>query len=132
MRELRPDEFDPVLLMLQIKRESQPARMPEQAVTVQLHFGDARPGQQRWWLVLSRSGGADVCDTDPGFAVSVWLETEVPTLTHIWLGDLSWSAALRDRALRLTGDFAACRALPSWLDVSPFAAVERAAEPLAR
>jgi DNA-binding HxlR family transcriptional regulator len=132
MHELRPDEFDPVLLMLQIKRESQRAHMPEQAATVQLHFRDAPTAQQRWWLVLSRSGGADVCDTDPGFPISVWLETEVPTLTHIWLGDMSWSAALRGEALRLTGDSAACRALPQWLDVSPFAAVERAEVSLPR
>lgn len=132
MHELRPDEFDPVLLMLHIKRESQPARMPEQAATVQLHFRDAPTGQQRWWLVLSQSGGADVCDTDPGFQVSVWLDTEVPTLTRIWLGDMSWSAALRGETLRLAGDSAACRALPHWLGVSPFAAVERAALPLHR
>lgn len=132
MHDLRPDEFDPVLLMLHIQRESQPARMPERATTVQLRFRDAPSGQQRWWLVLSRSGGADVCDTDPGFPVSVWLETELPTLTRIWLGDLSWSVALRDEALLLTGDHTACRALPQWLDVGAFAAVERAAVPLTR
>ncbi|MGP3959145.1 winged helix-turn-helix transcriptional regulator [Nonomuraea sp. 3N208] len=132
MHELRPDEFDPVLLMLDIKRQSQPACMPERAATVQLHFRDAPTGQQRWWLVLSRSGGADVCDTDPGFPINVWLETEVATLTRIWMGDMSWSAALRGAALRLSGDPAACRALPQWLDVSPFAAVERAAVSLPR
>jgi hypothetical protein len=40
--------------------------------------------------------------------------------------------ALRDETLLLTGDHPACRALPRWLDVSPFAAVERAAVPLTR
>jgi DNA-binding HxlR family transcriptional regulator len=132
MQELRPDEFDPALLMIQIKREAEPARLPERATTVQVHFLDAPAGQQRWWLVLSRAGGADVCDTDPGFPVSVWMETEVPTLTRIWLGDMSWSAALRAEALRLTGDHSACRALPGWLHVSPLAAVERAEATLPR
>ena len=132
MHELRPDEFDPTLLMLDIRRDSRPARMPEKATTVQVHFRDAPVGQQRWWLVLSRSSGADVCDTDPGFPIAVWLETEVPTLTRIWMGDMSWSAALRDELLRLVGDPAACRAQPGWLAVSPFAAVERAAVSLPR
>jgi HxlR-like helix-turn-helix len=132
MQELRPDEFDPSLLMLHISRESQPARMPERAATVQVHFRDAPIGQQRWWLVLSRSGGADVCDTDPGFPVSVWMETDVPALTRVWMGEMSWAEALRDEALLLTGDRAACRALPDWLHVSPFAAVERAAVSLPR
>ncbi|MGW3811470.1 winged helix-turn-helix transcriptional regulator [Micromonospora sp. NPDC005113] len=132
MHELRPDEFDPVMLMIDIRRDSQPARMPEKATTVQLYFRDAPAGQQRWWLVLSRSGGADACDTDPGFPISVWLETEVETLTRIWMGDMSWSAALRGGSLSLKGESAACRALQGWLDVSPFAAVERAAVPLPR
>ncbi|SCG48964.1 winged helix-turn-helix transcriptional regulator [Micromonospora halophytica] len=132
MHELRPDEFDPTLLMVDIRRDSQPARMPEKATTVQIHFRDAPPGQQRWWLVLSRAGGADVCDTDPGFPISIWLETEVSTLTRIWMGDMSWSAALRHELLSLAGETAACRALPGWLDASPFAAVERAPVPLRR
>ncbi|MEV4251467.1 helix-turn-helix domain-containing protein [Streptosporangium canum] len=132
MHELRPDEFDPVLLMLQIHRESQSVRMPEQATTVQVHFRDAPTGQQRWWLVLSRSGGVDVCDSYPGFPVSVWLETEVSILTRIWMGDMTWSAALRDEVLSLTGDHAACHALPTWLHVSPFATVERAPVSLPR
>jgi hypothetical protein len=132
MHQMRPEEFDPVILMLQISRESQPARMPAQAATVQLDFRATPAAQQRWWLVLSQSGGADACDTDPGYPVSVWLETDVPTLTRIWMGDMSWSAALGGELLRLTGDSAACRALPEWLDVSPFAAVERAAVSLPR
>ncbi|MDA0643772.1 hypothetical protein [Nonomuraea ferruginea] len=93
---------------------------------------DAEAAHRRWWLVLSRSRGVDVCDSDPGFPIGVWLETEVPVLTRVWLGETTWAAALRAEALRLTGDSASCRALPAWLDVSPFAAVERAPEPLSR
>ncbi|MFC5813695.1 winged helix-turn-helix transcriptional regulator [Nonomuraea harbinensis] len=63
MRELRPDEYDPVLLMVQISRECRPDRMPEKAVTVQVHFKDAEAAHRRWWLVLSRSRGVDVCDS---------------------------------------------------------------------
>jgi DNA-binding HxlR family transcriptional regulator len=132
MHELRPDEFDPTLLMMHINREAVPEAMPAKAATVQVHFPDAPTDQRRWWLVLSRSAGADVCDTDPGFPIDVWLETEVPVLTRIWLGDVSWSAALRGEQLRLTGDGAACRALPGWLGVSAFAAVERAPVSLPR
>lgn len=132
IHDLRPDEFDPAMLLVDMRREVRPARLPEKATAVQLLFRDAPSGQQRWWLVLSRAGGLDACDTDPGFPVRVWVETEVPTLTRIWMGDMSWSGALRDGLLSLVGDTAACRALPEWLDVSPFAAVERAAVPLLR
>lgn len=126
IHDLRSDDFDPAMLLIDMKREARSSRLPETATAVQLYFRDARSGQQRWWLVLSRSGGLDACDTDPGFAVSVRVETDVPTLTRVWMGDMSWAAALRDGLLTVAGDTAACRALPQWLDVSPFAAVERA------
>ncbi|GGJ70252.1 winged helix-turn-helix transcriptional regulator [Streptomyces brasiliensis] len=132
MQEVRPEEYDPALLMLDIGRESDSERMPERPATIQLHFADASAGQEHWWLVLSRSEGADVCDTDPGRPVTIWLDTDVSTLTRIWMGDLTWSAALQTESLRLTGDRPSCRALPTWLHVSRFAAVPRASSPLPR
>jgi DNA-binding HxlR family transcriptional regulator len=132
MHELRPDEFDPTLLMMHINRDAEPDAMPVRPATVEVRFSDAPAGQRHWWLVLSRSAGADVCDADPGFPVVVWMDTEVPVLTRVWMGDLTWSAALRDERLRLSGDGPACRALPGWLGVSSFAAVERATVPLPR
>lgn len=132
MYELRPEEFDPTLLMLDISRDSDPERMPLRPVTVEVDFAGAPTHERLWWLVLSRSQGVDVCNTDPGFPVSVWVETDVPTLTHIWMGDKAWSTALRSETLRLTGDATACRALPGWLSVSRFANVERAEVSLSR
>ncbi|WP_030174722.1 winged helix-turn-helix transcriptional regulator [Spirillospora albida] len=131
MQNLRPDEFDPVLLMLDIRRNASPDRLPEKAATVQVLFRDAPSGSDRWWLVLSRAGGAEVCDVDPGHPVTVWLDTDVPTLTRVWTGDLPWPTALRDEAVRLHGDRPACRALPEWL-VGPFTPVPRAENPLPR
>ena len=127
MQELRPDEFDPVLLMVQIKREAQPMRLPERETTVHVQFRDVPAEVKRWWLVLSRSDGVDVCDADPGRPIDVWLDTDAPTLTRVWMGDLRWSAALRGEMVRLNGDSASCRALPEWLDGGGlFASVERA------
>ncbi|MGI5321137.1 hypothetical protein [Actinomadura nitritigenes] len=46
--------------------------------------------------------------------MTVWPDTDVPTLTRVWMGDLTWSAALEAESLRLTGDRPSCRALPAW------------------
>ena len=132
MHELRTDEFDPTLLMMHINRDAVRDAMPAKPATVEVRFSDAPTEQKRWWLVLSRTAGVDVCDADPGFPVAVWMDTEVPVLTRVWMGDLSWSAALRAEMLRLTGDGKACRDLPGWLGVSSFAAVPRAAVSLPR
>ena len=131
MHQLRADEFDPALLMLDISREVDPARLPARPVTVEINLTAVPDRYRHWWLVLSREG-VDVCDTDPGFPTAVWLDTDPQTLTRLWLGDTDWTSALRSDALKLRGDRAACRALPDWLGTSRFAAVERVSPSLAR
>ena len=44
MQDVRPEEYDPALLMLDIGRGSDPDRMPERPATIQLHFADAPAG----------------------------------------------------------------------------------------
>ena len=131
MHALRPDEFDASRLMLDISRFMDRARLPEKTCTVHIHLPTAPSGDQHWWLVLGRDG-VDVCDSDPGFPVRVWVQTDPATLTRIWLGDVAWTRAIRDEALRVTGDADAARALPDWLDASPYATVQRAPMSLPR
>lgn len=133
MQQIRPDEYDPALLMLDISREAalDPSRMPIGPAAVALELAEVPERYRRWWLVFSRSG-IDVCDTDPGQPVQAWMDTDPVTLTRVWMGELSWSAALRAEALRVRGDAAACRAVPGWLGLSRFAAVPKASTSLPR
>ena len=67
----------------------------------------------------------DVCDVDPGHPVTATIETGLRTLTQIWLGDLSWTAATRAGELAVHGSPSVRRAVPRWLTLSSFAAVPR-------
>lgn len=131
MHALRSDELDAALLMLDISRQVDRARLPERAVTVHIHLPTAPPADRRWWLVLSR-GSVDVCDSDPGFPVHLWVQTDPETLTRIWLGEIAGNIAIRAGTVQVAGDADTARALPDWLGVSPFAAVERAPASLPR
>lgn len=133
MQDLRENEYDPALLMLDIAREvaQHLDRMPPAETTVQLDLTGVPRRYRRWWLVFGPDG-LDVCDTDPGKTVAVWVETDAPTLTRIWLGQLTWSAALRSQSLRTHGDRSARSALPGWLGGNHFADVTLAATPLPR
>jgi hypothetical protein len=55
----------------------------------------------------------------------VTVETSLRTMTRIWRGDLTWSAALRSGDLVLLGEPQAARALPRWLKLSAFASTPR-------
>ena len=118
--QLRADEYDP-LLMLDISRGVDPSRLPTAAV-VEVVLATAEGTVEHWWLLMSHEG-VDVCDSDPGFDPTVWMDTDVVTLTHLWMGDLTWVNAQRSGAMRCGGDIEARRALPAWIGVSRFAAI---------
>ena len=125
MQQLRADEFDPSLLMLDISREVtlDAGRLPEGPVAVHVELSSGPDRYRHWWLVFSRDG-VDACDTDPGQPVQAWLDTDAATLTRVWLGQTTWADAVRSELLQLHGDAGVCRAVPGWLGVSRFAAVE--------
>ena len=68
----------------------------------------------------------DVCDTDPGYDVSVTVTVNLRCMTRIWRGDLSWSDALRSGTIALHGPNALRQALPHWFTPATFASVPRA------
>jgi DNA-binding HxlR family transcriptional regulator len=122
--ELGEEDLDPHLLLWDIRRQVNRTDLPPGRTTVHFLFGDVVPADQRWWLVLT-AAEADACDFDPGFPVTVTVETNLRCLTRIWRGDLSWREAVRAGELTATGARSAVRALPRWLNVRVTAADPR-------
>lgn len=83
------------------------------------------PGAARtWWLVIGPDE-IDVCDADPGHQVTATIETDLRTLTRVWLGDLAWTAATRTGDLVVQASPSVRRAVPRWFTLSAFASVPR-------
>lgn len=120
----REQDLDPRLLMWDIHRRIDLAQITMRTL-IELHFADAPAGHRAYWLVLL-PGGADICHTHPGGDVDLHLDSDVRTLTDIWMGNRTWAAALRAGDLKLTGDDRIARALPHWLQLNPFAGVQPA------
>jgi hypothetical protein len=72
-------------------------------------------------LVLEPDG-VDLCLKPPGFEMDLTVESDVRTLTLVWLGDLPIGEALRKRAIRLEGPRPLREGFPRWLALTPFAA----------
>lgn len=123
----RERDLDPRLLVWDIHRNLQLEEVPERTV-IELHFADAPPEYRAYWLIVTPSG-ADVCLTHPGGDVHLRLSSDVRTLTDVWMGNISWAAALRGGGLSLAGDGELRRALPRWLKLNMFAPVRPLAAP---
>lgn len=124
--ELGDEDLDPHLLMWDIRRTVPIDAWPRARTVLAFQLEGVAPKASRWWLVVSE-GEADICDFDPGYEVTATVETSLRVLTEVWRGDVSWSRALLDRSLTVSGPADSRRALPSWLGTSPMAAIARPA-----
>jgi DNA-binding HxlR family transcriptional regulator len=124
--EYREQDLDPRLLVWDIHRNLHLDEVARRTV-VELHFPDAPAEYRSYWLIVTPQG-AEVCLTHPGGDIDLHLSSDVRTLTNIWMGNTSWTAALRAGTLRLAGNGDMRRALPRWLKLNVFAPVK----PIAR
>jgi DNA-binding HxlR family transcriptional regulator len=122
--ELGDEDLDPHLLLWDIHRHVDVEAVPDGRTVIGFVFPDVPSSARYWWLVIT-GDGVDVCDADPGHAELVTVESSLRTLTRVWRGDLTWSAAQRSGELLLRGEPQACRALPRWLTLPSMAMTPR-------
>lgn len=114
------EQLDPKLLMWDMQRRLHREHLPKGRITVLFRFSDARRGERRFWMCLD-GGGVDICLTNPGFDVDLTLDTDVRTLTEVWMGNLALKQCIKDRSIVLEGKGELKRAFPDWLALSVFA-----------
>ena len=113
--------LDPSLLMWDMRRNLDPTPMPARRSTIQFLYPELRPSQQNWWLIVEPGAGADLCSSDPGFAVDLYVETDLRTMTAIWMGLATVEEEERAGRLHLNGSSGLRRAMQRWLGLSVFA-----------
>jgi hypothetical protein len=109
--------------MWDIRRRVDPQQFPLRRIVVQFEFSDAAQSKRRWWLVNGKDG-VDLCLTDPGFEVDLYIFTDVRTLTAVWMGDIPLKHALDSGRIELEGPQELRRSLRSWLQLSTLAGVQ--------
>lgn len=111
--------LDPSLLMWDMRRNLDLTPMPDRRCVIQFLYPELAK-RQRWWLVIDK-GTADLCLTDPGFDVDLYVVTDLRTMTAIWMGLTTVRAEMQAGRVELTGDANLKRSMQVWLGLSPFA-----------
>ena len=111
--------LDPSLLMWDMRRNLDLTPMPTRRCVIQFLYPEL-PKRQRWWLVIENAT-ADLCLTEPGFDVDLYVVTSLRTMTAIWMGLTTVRAEVQAGRLELTGNAELKRSMQSWLGLSPFA-----------
>jgi hypothetical protein len=108
-----------------MRRCVKPSAFPAGQFSVQFAFPDQPASKRNWWLV-SDGLEVDLCLTDPGFEVGLYVATDLRTMTRIWMGDLPVKAAVDSGALEIEGSRDLRQRFERWLGLSAFAEVKDA------
>lgn len=112
--------LDPSLLMWDMRRSIKTAQFPAGKSVIQFVYRDLSPEKQNYWLIVN-GPAVDACYIDPGFEVDVFVETDLATMTKIWMGLDTVRAAMSADRMNVTGDRRLIDGLQSWLGLSAFA-----------
>ena len=87
-------------------------------MTVEFNFTDVPKVKRRWWIVNDR-GTVDLCPTDPGFPVDIYITTDIRTMIHVWVGKLALIKAISSERMEVLGPRQLRERLGSWFLYSP-------------
>jgi len=113
-------ELNAGLLMWYVHRNVNADEFPPRRTVVQFGFNDLPPAEQLFWII-NNPDGVDICITDPGFQVDLWVVTDLCTLTRVWLGDLPLRKTIASGAIELHGRRDLRQRFEPWFNLSPFA-----------
>ena len=116
----RGDDPDVGLLLWDMRRGVKPDAFPSRRISVQFDFPTKPATKRRWWLVCD-GGETDLCPTDPGFEVGLYVTSDVETMTRVWMGDMTVSAAIKSGRIELSGTRDLRDRFERWLGLSAFA-----------
>lgn len=122
--DLAESDLDPALLMWDMCRRIDRDRLSSGRVVVLFRFADVPARTRLWWLVLDPRE-VEVCEVDLGYDVDVTVDTDLRTMTEVWIGQASLAGTVRTGALRVTGPAGLRRRLPGWLGLGVYGDVER-------
>jgi DNA-binding HxlR family transcriptional regulator len=111
--------LDPSLLMWDMRRNLDPSPLPDRRTVIQFLYPELPATKRLWWLVVEPHGEVDLCWSDPGFDVDLYVSTDLRTMTSIWMGVTTVSK--ESSKLTLTGNREIASAMQTWLGLSPFA-----------
>lgn len=123
--DLSKKDLDPSLLMWDAHRRIDTSYFPDGRSVLRFEFVDYPSKYRLWWLVIT-GGEVDICLKDPGYEVTLYIQSTLKSMTQVWVGDLSFAKARREKLIRLSGDAAIKKTMASWIGCSLLAGIKPA------
>jgi len=109
---MEDDELDVGVLMSDIERRLDTAKLPSGQSVLQFKFTDL--GEFADWWIKVNGDHVELCLDDPGYEIDVYFTSDLRTLTEVWMGDLPLERARSSGRLKIVGRPAYLKNLPAW------------------
>ncbi len=110
-------DWDAGVLMWDMRRRIDTAALPPGRTLLQFDYADAPDEMRRWWLLIEDSD-VDLCQSDPGFDVDLFVESTVRAMGRVWIGQRDLHAAIAAEDIVLHGNVQLARGIGRWLMLS--------------
>jgi DNA-binding HxlR family transcriptional regulator len=113
-------------LMWGLRRKIDASEMPRRRAVIRFHFNDnPRPDYPTYWLVVEPGSTLpELCTSDPGRDIDLFVETNSVSLGAIFTGRSGFDREIESGGLYLSGDTGLARTIGRWLQISEYAAFE--------
>lgn len=118
------EDIDSDRLMWDIRRHVRRLPILPARFVVRFNFPDAIAGKRLHWLVFTRDE-VDLCYVDPGFDVDVHIETQLKTMTRIWVGAESLPSALACGKVYIDGPASLTSKAADWLGFGDLGKIQK-------
>ena len=116
------EKLDARLLMWNMRRKINPASLPASRRSVICFIYPELPrDEQSYWLLCKPGKPVDLCSTDPGHDVDLFVTADLKALTSAWIGLSSLRAEIASNRITLVGDPAIAACIGAWMVRSSFA-----------
>jgi DNA-binding HxlR family transcriptional regulator len=112
--------LDPSLLMWDMRRSLDLTPLPPKRTTIHFMFPELVSAKRSWWLVID-GGKVDLCSTNPGFDIDLYVKSSLRSMTAVWMGMTTVKKEIADGQIELIGDKQIAQSMQQWLGLSPFA-----------
>ena len=112
--------LDPSLLMWDMRRSLDISPLPPRRCTINFLYPELKSGKEAWWLVID-GGKVDLCSTNPGFEVDLYVKSSLRSMTAVWMGMTTVKSEIDAGEIELIGDKHIAQSMQQWLGLSPFA-----------
>jgi DNA-binding HxlR family transcriptional regulator len=109
-------ELDVELLMWDVQRRIDRDALPGRQAVIRFSFPELKRYRD-WWVVVDESG-ADLCTSNPGKDVDLYVVSDPRTLIEVWMGDATLGAATSSGKLKLVGSALYSRTMKDWFMLS--------------